>query len=113
MLADAQQTRLRAEPLTLAQIKPCRCCGEAEHLDIDPMGAEMQFLFDADLNIIRDAKGEPVDFTDAYVWCRVCDMAGPAFFWNADPEAAAIARRVTLAAWEEYSEDGTWIGARQ
>lgn len=112
MLAAAQQTVFRDQPVTLADLKPCRCCGETEHLDIDPIGAEMQFLFDADLNIVRDDKAEPVDFTDAYVWCRVCEATAPAFFWNADPEAAAVARRVTLAAWEEYNEDGTWIGAR-
>jgi|GEM_PF-4760416 len=113
MLALAQQTVFRAQPISLADLKPCRCCGETDHLQIDQGGAEMQFLFDGDIAIVRDDKGEPVDFTDDMVQCRVCDAWAPAFFWNASPETAAAARLTTLAAWEEYSEDGTWIGARQ
>lgn len=113
MLADAQQQVFRQPPVALTDLKPCRCCGETEHLAVDPAGSEMQFLFDEDGAVLRDLKGEPVDFTDDTVHCRVCDAVAPAFFWNADPEMAATARLATLAAWEEYDDSAVWIGARQ
>lgn len=113
MLAEAQHTTFRAQPIALADLKPCRCCGETEHLAVDEGGAEMQFLFDAAVAIVRDAKGEPVDFTDDMVQCRVCDAWAPAFYWNASPETAAMARLATLAAWDEYDDSGVWMGVRQ
>lgn len=112
-MVAAQLRAYRDPPVALTDLKPCRCCGETEHLSVDPAASEMQFLFDENGAVIRDVKGEPVDFTDDTIHCRVCGVMAPAFFWNAEPDMAATARLATLAAREEYDDNAVWIGARQ
>ena len=112
MLAHAEHlaSAPTAEP---ASPQPCRFCGESHRFYVDPDGAEAQFLFDADLNIVRDATGEPVDHTDTMVWCRVCDAMAPLFFWNAHIETGRAAAVATVRAWKEYDDNGAWVGGRQ
>lgn len=94
--------------------KPCRFCGEARLIDIDPGALDVLWAIDADGAVIRDEIGRPIDApAEDVASCKACDAVAPLKIWNAsliwlEARAASIA-----AADAEYDDDGVWIGARQ
>lgn len=115
MLADAERHTTREAPQRAAVLKPCRFCGEAEHLQVHP-GYHCdndQFVWAEGAKIARGPTGEPLYQHDDGVECLVCNATAPRIMWQADTEALRGMRAATLAAWPEYDDAGAWQGRVQ
>ncbi|QCQ97749.1 hypothetical protein [Brevundimonas sp. SGAir0440] len=94
--------------------KPCRFCGEARQIDIDPGALDVLWAIDADGAVIRDESGQPIDApAEDIAICKSCDAVAPLKIWNASPEWMAARAASIVAADAEYDDDGVWIGVRQ
>lgn len=87
--------------MTLA---PCRYCGEAEHLTVNPAYCDESYQVTADFRIIRDAAGEPAIGSEDFAECLICNATAPVYIWNRPAGPIPNLRAEMLRAWAEHTE---------
>lgn len=83
----------------MTALKPCRFCGETEHLQIHP-ALDEDWTFNEDGSVKRAESGAFLVVSLDFVGCSICNAQAPIEIWNRPDGQWAMMRTATLAGWD-------------